>query len=82
MYSGVSDLVRKVYEQLGGSVGGNLHIVLDDYNVEDYWIEQCMDRWDGDEYVLTDVEMDCAKALLSVPEDDRIEVIREALGRG
>lgn len=81
MYSEVHDLVRKVYEQPHGAVGGNLHIVLDDYNVEDYWIEQCMDRWDGDEFLLTDVEVECAKALLEVPEDDRIDVIREAMGR-
>lgn len=82
MVSEVHDLIRKVYEQPHGAVGGNLHIVLDDYNVEDDWIIECYMKPLYDEFALTPVERDCAVALLKVPEDNRVDVIREAMGRG
>lgn len=35
-------LVHQVYEAIGGGAGGNLHIVLDDWNLEDEHIYSCL----------------------------------------
>lgn len=37
----VAELVRVVYEQVS-SVGGDGHVVFDDYNLEDRFIEECL----------------------------------------
>lgn len=36
-------LIRDVYESDGGSVGGYGHIVFSDGNVEDHFIESCIE---------------------------------------
>lgn len=54
-------LIAAVYAQPNGGVGGNLHIVVDDFNIERYHIERCLD--DG----LTAIEKECALYLLDMP---------------
>ena len=38
----VIPLVKAYYEVPGNGVGGNLHIVLDDFNIKDYHIKYCL----------------------------------------
>lgn len=47
----VLPLVHAYYRKPGNEVGGNLHIVLDDGNVEDGHIQYCLEQAeaDGDE---------------------------------
>lgn len=40
----VLPLVRAYYAKGGCGAGGNLHVVLDDGNVEDCFVESCLDR--------------------------------------
>lgn len=34
-------LIKKYYSREGNGAGGNLHIILDDGNMEDDWINYC-----------------------------------------
>jgi hypothetical protein len=47
----VLPLAKAYYAKPGNSCGGNLHIVLDDGNIEDYWVKSCINvaRQKGDE---------------------------------
>lgn len=40
----VAPLVHAYYDKPGNSAGGNLHVVLDDGNFEDSFIEHSLDR--------------------------------------
>jgi len=37
-----ADLIAKIYEAPGGGAGGNCHIVVDDWNLEDHNVEFCL----------------------------------------
>ncbi len=68
---------RLVYDQMNGGAGGGLHIVLDDWNLEDDSIQHCIDAKpytrNGVDYdfTLTPVEQECAKHLLTMTMDER-----------
>lgn len=40
----VIPLIEAYYRKPGNEVGGNMHVVLDDYNLEDWCIAYCRDR--------------------------------------
>lgn len=71
-------LVRQVYEAIGGSAGGHLHIVLDDWNLETGSIEWCLEQsgkrqgW-GTKYdaTPTTIERACGEALLDMTLAER-----------
>ena len=62
-------LIKRIYDNHGA--GGNLHIVLDDYNVKDEDIQFCLALPD-----ITPDEKECANLLLSLPENERLELIQ------
>lgn len=71
-------LFKAVYDQPRGGAGGNLHIVLDDWNIEDESIHYCMDTtkveryFDGElDTTLTDIERRCAEHLLTMTMEER-----------
>ena len=74
-------LAREVYKQPRGGAGGNLHIVLDDWNLEDDSIQWCMDTseivtpggtWDT---ALTPIERECAEHFLKMTMEERGTVL-------
>jgi len=73
----IIDLIQQIYQQPGGAVGGNLHIVLDDYNVDDDSILWCALEAIPDNYHDTDIEKEYqyAALLLAIPVKDRKDVI-------
>ncbi len=75
-------LVRQVYEAPRGGAGGHLHIVLDDWNLENSSIEYCQQGhsspdWHGPpmHWELTEVEAQCAKAFLSMTMAERASTL-------
>ena len=77
-------LAPEVYEY--SAVGGNLHIVLDDYNIEDSHILWCLtDAIPQNIHEATPfmcwVETQLAHALLAIPEAGRESLIKKALRR-
>lgn len=66
-----AELIRRVYEQ--GAVGGNAHIVLDDWNLEDAHIRWCLDEALVENIHCTDVEVErrCLEAMLELSMDER-----------
>ncbi len=67
-----SELIDKVYEYTGA--GGNAHIVVDDWNLEDHSIESCLKYLEEDKEV-SDGERkatyECLIALKGLNEDER-----------
>lgn len=67
-------LVKAIYEY--GPTGSNCHIVLDDGNLEDYWIEQTLERYIPDNIHESTPEQQaletaCMKQLLTLSIADR-----------
>ena len=79
----LSDLIKRLYMTPGCEVGGPLHIVLDDYNVEDENITWCLRNIDNPEFeeYSEEVEKLCYKIgglLLIIPEEERLELVSNA----
>ena len=77
-------LVRQVYDVPYGGAGGHLHIVLDDWNLEDSSIEYCQRGHSDPEWLgtpmswkLTDVEAKCAEAFLAMTMDERASCLAQ-----
>ncbi len=77
-------LVRQVYDAIGGGAGGNLHIVIDDWNLLDHSIEWCQGgrsdpNWHGPpmRWTLTDVEAQCAAAFLGMTLQERVSTLAQ-----
>jgi hypothetical protein len=64
----VLPLIAAVYEE--SCVGGNLHIVVDDWNIEDHHVKWCAEIPN-----LTAAEQACVDALLALTEAQRNEVM-------
>jgi len=64
-------LIRGVYDFC--FVGGLLHVVLDDWNLEDDCISGCVESAAAGTYErpMTDTEKACAELMLSMSEDER-----------
>lgn len=67
-------LIHEIY--MDSPVGGALHIVLDDGNTEDYFINWCIEnsiaKLPGDR---KDMYERCAKMLLEISESERLDFI-------
>lgn len=79
-------LIVAVYDQPNGAVGGGLHIVLDDWNLETKHIRGCIDTTKvetpaGDiDTTLTPIEMACAEHLLTMTFPERAAVLARLEG--
>lgn len=62
-----AELVKRVYDV--NFMGGNLHAVIDDWNVEDESLGWCR------EYDLLDVEKACLNAMEALSVDERYSVL-------
>lgn len=74
------DVIAKIYTVNG--VGGALHIVLDDLNVEDHHIEWCIKNA-IDDYPEEEQNLykRCAELLLMLHKKQRVEKIEKAMKR-
>lgn len=77
-------LVQQVYDAIGGGMGGSLHIVLDDWNLEDDSINWCLTQFDECKVSfedktfnvgLTDLEQACAAAFLGMSMEERASTL-------
>jgi hypothetical protein len=69
------ELIREIYKLHG--VGGDLHIVLDDDNVETEWIADCLLRIDAKKKgTLERLERACAELMLCMTTAERMVCIR------
>ena len=75
------EAIKKVYSFCG--IGSELHIVLDDGNVEEHHITWCMERFpqieDGNERLACE---ECAALLLKLPRNARRHVIEKFWAKG
>lgn len=62
-------LIGAVYDAPGGSVGGGLHCILDDYNIEDGFLAG------GDQDLHNDHERACLAALRTMTLDERASAL-------
>jgi hypothetical protein len=71
--------IRLVYSYSG--VGGGLHIVLDDGNVEDHHIKWCIEEaiptYPWADTIGQRACMECARLLLETPLEDRKRIVDE-----
>jgi predicted nucleic acid-binding Zn ribbon protein len=63
-------LIMKIYAN--HLAGGNLHIVLDDENITDRDIKFCLALPD-----ITSDERECAEILLTLPESERLKLVKQ-----
>lgn len=74
-----ASLVRRVYEF--SCVGGNLHIVLDDWNLQDENLQFCMDEIKKGGYEGRDspeelaAETECCEAFIALNMDERASAL-------
>ena len=76
-------LVMQVYDAIGGGAGGNLHIVLDDWNIEDDSIYYCLSQCEvvehsfggGFDTTPTLLERACGGAFLDMTLQERASVL-------
>ena len=70
-------LVMQVYDAVGGGAGGNLHIVLDDWNIEDDSIYYCLSGYGERSFddIPTIIERACGGAFLDMTIQERASVL-------
>ena len=76
LYQETIELIKEIYKK--HPVGGELHIVLDDGNVENHHIQWCIDNLECDPEE-RELYLKCANNLLKMEEYQRDEVITAAL---
>ena len=76
LYKETISLIKEIYKS--HSAGGDLHIVLDDGNTEDYHIQWCIDNLECNDPKERELYIKCANNLLKMEVSQRDEVIREA----
>lgn len=79
-YVRLVDVIQKIYKKY--PTGGDLHIVLDDLNVEDEWLGKCWDQIQQDKTISQEdkrlYEL-CIAYLYSIKREDiRMLIIRMA----
>jgi hypothetical protein len=80
-----AELVKAVYDHPEGSMGGDLHIVLDDWNIETEHIEFCageIGRNDRASPELLAIESELVDLLLPMSEEERASALGLAEGYG
>jgi hypothetical protein len=76
----IIELTKELYSHEGCEVGGPLHIVLEDDNVESNHILWCL-KYVGDHDYDEDFKILCYKIgalLFMLKEEDRVEIVRKA----
>ena len=77
---GIRNLIGQYYCDLGHSTGGALHVVLDDYNIDDDSIHFCVNRMNTDTHLMVQIGINCAKRiaklLLEISIQERALVVR------
>ena len=72
------ELARKIYRLPDGIVGGPLHIVLDDGNLEDAHISWCVNFINNEDCDSSDelkkLCLECAEILLQLPMKSRCKI--------
>ena len=62
----VAEIAKAFYNMPGNECGGNLHVVLDDLNTEDRWVQSCIDSAVEDRdfpaWVLGQILLKCSKS--------------------
>lgn len=76
LYNETIELIREVYKE--HPAGGDLHIVLDDGNVKDHYIQWSIDNLECEDPRERELYIKCANNLLKMEESQREEVIRDA----
>jgi len=75
-------LLRRLYAH--NAVGGNCHIVTDDGNIEDEFINWCLEQintapyWHPKNKKMLQVEREILQILLTIPENQREQYIEDA----
>lgn len=72
----ISDSIARHYARPGNSVGGCLHVVLDDGNLEDYFVLHAIGR------AIDDLDIDAASlacAILCLPRPRRRRALKAAM---
>ena len=71
----LKDIIYNEYN----SVGGALHIVLDDYNTENYYIEWCINNAINkiEDSKERQVYLECAELLLKLGNSKRLRLLKE-----
>lgn len=77
------ELILDVYEF--SCVGGNLHVVLDDWNLEDSHIKWCLNEWipkkhNEDSYEQIKAEIECGLQLLKMSLAERASTLANIAG--
>ena len=70
----MSQRIKRLYERPGCGCGGTLHIVLDDWNLDDNSINFCIEDMKPDEHAYK-VEMRLARALLDMLPQERASAL-------
>lgn len=69
-----ADCIHRLYEVHGA--GGHLHIVVDDWNLEDGDLDWCINKMESDPYGPVDpVERDCAHLLRAMTVEERASAL-------
>lgn len=76
----VANLIKRLHSTGYGIVGGNLHVVLDDWNLEDKSLQWCIDvALPENNAVGTDKQLELEKAILNglmqCTQDERYSVL-------
>lgn len=85
LFDNFKKTLNELYNTKGGSTGGYGHIVFDDFNVEDHWIESCLiqakshNMSDGFSEEVRQLSIKSLEFLKLIPEENRIECIRLAI---
>lgn len=74
-----AELIRRVYQDTPHCTGGYLHIVTDDCNVDDGYVDWCLkkisENEDGHPEHDLAIERECGEALRQLSEDERLSAI-------
>lgn len=68
----VQQIIKKFLDLYPDAEWGFAHIVLSDYNLEDHWIQDVLEKPQDDYPDVRDVTIDFLKRLLEIPEDERV----------
>ena len=74
----ILELKEIIYTKYNG-VGGELHIVLDDHNTEDYYINWCINNCINkiEDNKERQIYLECAKLLLKLSNSKRLRLLKE-----
>lgn len=74
-------LIDDLYNYPEGGVGGNLHIITDDWNIDDEHIQFCQDQVDKNDYDIPYGQLATEKRILELMTPMLIDERASVLGR-